>query len=82
MPVTHANLFPSPQRHMSALGDDLEEFLAKMLNARVLDKVRQVCIAKEIADVATLVELRDADLLERFFTEVTAMRIRRALEGQ
>ena len=67
---------------MSALDDDLEEFLAKVLNARVLDKVRQVCIAKEIADVATLVDLRDADLLERYFTEVTSMRIRRALPGQ
>ena len=67
---------------MSALDADLEDFLTKVFDARVLHKVRQVCITEEIVDVATLVDLRDGNQLKEIFKRGTAMRIHKALPGQ
>ena len=67
---------------MPALGADLEDFLAKVLDARVLDKARQICITEEIFNVATLEDLRDGNELKEIFARGTAARIRKALPGQ
>ena len=67
---------------MPALGADIEDFLAKVLDARVLDKARQICITEEIFNVATLVDLRDGNELKDIFARGTAAQIRKALPGQ
>ena len=67
---------------MSALDADLEDFLAKVFDARLLGKARQVCIAEDILEIANLMDLRDSNELKDIFTKGLAMRIRKALPGQ
>ena len=66
---------------MPALGADIEDFLAKVLDARVLDKVRRICITEEIFNVATLVDLRDGNELKSIFPKGTALSICKGLPG-
>ena len=66
---------------MSALDSDLEDFLAKVLDGRVLDKARQVCVDQDICSIAILSLVRDRNQLDRVFTIGTALSICNALPG-
>ena len=65
---------------MSKLDTNLEEFLAKVLDARKLGKARQACMDEDIHTMMDLECVRDE--LKDIFTKVAAKRISTALPGQ
>ena len=67
---------------MARLDAELEKFLANAIDARALDKARQVCINEDIYTVAALADLRDFNQLKDIFTKGTTLNIRKALSGQ